>query len=290
MAMQQTRLSCLPRRFIVRVDQDTYEEVQSELLQLGYRWRLCAPPGKGTSSSRSDCRIRRAPHVAINCYVHLNGKPYMARVIRENRVESIARNENCDVLTSEEFLYQVRKTRGSFPPPPHMSMATIKDFFATNPPIHFGIDPVTIQTGTIEMRKKRTVKRIWSFESRHAGDIDFVKILEDLSYTKPIALVRPSRAKADDEVWLVVHYKLHLKARLIDQQRGLDPDIRRQVRELLSIDVGGYPVRSNLGYVKRMPLKDTSEVVRAARLVKGLPWPDDEDKAVRTIEVSTPEV
>lgn len=287
----------LPERFIVLVDKGTYEEVQNELIMLGYRWRMKAPPGKGTAETRSSKMIRHGQHVGINCYAMDYGKDlWMARVLSGSRVDIIQKREGSRVLTALEFLTTVRRQRD---PLVNIDLETIQQRFIASP--FFEEQSRFIMSMPRQMGKTNAIfnwrnpmtkkQRPWRFESRHAADIDFIKIAADLSSANPVALVRDINAEKDDQVWLVVHYKPLLKARLIDEQLGYDPAGRGIAREVISAVMDrGYPTRDHQAFVVRVPLGETKEIVTSLKDLKKLAWPAGEDKKVRTIEVTMPKV
>lgn len=126
----------------------------------------------------------------------------------------------------------------------------------------------------------------WRFRSRHAADIDFVKIAEDLTTKNPVALVRAEDAGPDDQVWLVVHYKIVMKADIM----GMSLLHCGHVMKQHPLGTNAHPTRNHIAWVVRMPLKDTKKVVEAIRDMKRWPWPRDEDNIKRTIVVTTPEI
>jgi hypothetical protein len=132
-------------------------------------------------------------------------------------------------------------------------------------------------------------ERGWSFASRHAGDIDFITIAGDLTTKHPVALVRRGEAGPDDEVWVVVHYKLVLKSKLldIDLLEGAT-NTRDERKDPARIE--DYPSRDMRARVYRLPLRYTKALIEAVRMVKRMPWPNNEDKLACTVHVTRPEV
>lgn len=279
--MSVIQQATLPDRFIVLVDRSSYEEVQNELLRIGYRWRMRAPRGKGSPETRSSKMIRHSQHAGINCYTHespcTDNHLWMVRVLSGSRIDIIQQREGAQILTALEFL----------------SLAQSKIFTAVGGP--FVLDEYSAQKkpeATFNWRNPMTKKqRSWRFNSRHAGDIDFIKIAADLSYANPVALVRDIYAKKDDQVWLVVHYKPILKARLIDERKDYDAGGRMIARSFLQAVVDrGYPTRDHQATVVRVSLGETKSIIVDLQDLKKLPWPAGEDKKARTIEVSMPKV
>lgn len=297
MAIMPSTRPTLPDHFIVLVDKSNYEEVQNELIMLGYRWRMKAPPGKGTPETRSSKKVRHGPHAGINCYSRDYGKHlWMARVLSGSRIDVIQKRDGASILTAMEFLAKVREARGSLV---NIDLETIEQRFIASP--FFEEQSRFIMSMPRQMGKTNAIfnwrnpmtkkQRPWRFESRHAADIDFIKIASDLSSANPVALVRDINAKKDDQVWLVVHYKPLLKARLIDEQLGYDPAGRGIAREVISAVMDrGYPTRDHQAFVVRVSLGETKEIVTSLKDLKRLAWPKGEDKKVRTIEVTMPKV
>lgn len=269
----------LPMKFIVFVDKEHYLAIQKALLGLGYRWAMKAPPGKGTEESRADDKPRLGPHHAIDCFIR-DGKKLMARVLYRSSVDRIIKKEDkYELFTAKEFLGIVHGTNPVFVGIDPAAPGSDKTVF---------FDEESNFNWSKDMGNKR---KPWSFLSRHAGDIDFVKIAADLSYAKPIALVRPTDAKVGTQVWLVLHYKLLLKAQLIKEQvKGLFDEPRFAVKDLTDCYSRGFPTRDGVATVVRMNLEETGGIIKAAKLVKLLPWPTGDDKRSCRIEVTTPEV
>lgn len=280
----------LPNHFVVLVDDHSTEEVQKTLLMLGFRWTLVAPPGKGSPETRSATSVRKGPHIAIRCQTFSNDRRKMTRIVARSRLRELG-EKGVAAMGSRRFLELLRQ---QWNPLANTDIAGSLCYSMT-PTLFLGEQSSFV----MKTRKNdaifnwrnpmvKTRTQTWKFESRHAADIDFIKIAADLSYAHPFALVKPAGAKGTDEVWLVCNYKLLLKARLIDEQPGLLPDVRIGVRHLLSLVQRGYPVRNGSGdYVTRVSLDEVSTFVESAGEVKALPWPAGDDKKTRTIEVTT---
>lgn len=277
----------LPCRFFVHVNNAAEaEQVQRAMIALGYEWAL----------SRKELGPRlKVPHIAVAGWTRRDSDGHgtlRMRVIRDQTaVHGLRHNKYTEMgmptfmqlarlsgyQTAEEIAAEAEKFSGSKGIMVDIGMApSFTKFF----------DPETLNMVT-----KRKVRRNgWKFESRHAGDIDFISIYNDLSTKNPVALVRGDEAGPDDEVWLVVHYKILLKAGLLKMDLLEGAQNAAQERNDDKAVLQDYPLRNMLGRVYRLPLRYTKHVIEAVRMVKHAPWPQDADKVNRKIVVTTPEV